>query len=113
MKVTHPTTALKAIVTAGLTLLIALFLSVPAGAKDIELEPDGFAATTSAVASTAPSAGADSAGSAPAPQAAAAHGSASHSEQRPAPQDAQGLTLSSFLDWLWSLPIFCGSIFGG
>ena len=43
MKTTHTNAAFPRIVTACLALLIALSLSVPAHAKDIELEPDGFA----------------------------------------------------------------------
>lgn len=110
MKTTPTNAAFTRIVTVCLALLIALSLSVPAHAKDIELEPDGFASgATSAVASTAPAThDGDSVASAREQVAAAAHGSASDGEQRSAPRTSAGLTLSSLVNWLWSLPFFGG-----
>jgi hypothetical protein len=108
MKTTHTKAALNRISTIVLALWIALILAVPAHAE-IELEPDGFTSSATAVASTAPSApGGDSAASAQKSATAAVHGPADAGELRSAPRTSAGSTLWSFVNWLWSLPFFGG-----
>jgi hypothetical protein len=108
MKATRSTTAAKALAAAGVAFLIALCLSAPVQAKDIELEPYGFAGTSTSVSATQDG----DAAVATATQEAAVHGSASHEssshgERAAAPADAAGLP-SSFFAWLHGMLTFGG-----